>query len=88
MKPNNFAKYLTEFFSDYLTRQKNVSRNTVFSYRDTFKLLIRYCKEVKNIKAEKITLDIWNFTRCVRTLFLFFSKNGSQLSDDGDCNHG
>ena len=58
MKPNNFAKYLTEFFSDYLTRQKNVSRNTVFSYRDTFKLLIRYCKEVKNIKAEKITLDI------------------------------
>jgi site-specific recombinase XerD len=58
MKPTNFSKYLTEFFSDYLSRQKNVSRNTILSYRDTFKLLIRYCKEVKNIKAEKITLDI------------------------------
>ena len=58
MKPTNFAKYLTEFFSNYLTRQKNVSRNTILSYRDTFKLLIRYSQEVKNIKAEKITLDL------------------------------
>jgi integrase/recombinase XerD len=58
MKPTNFAKYLTEFFSDYLSSQKNVSRNTILSYRDTFKLLIRYCQEVKNIKAEKITLDL------------------------------
>jgi integrase/recombinase XerD len=57
MKPTNFAKYLTKFFSDYLARQKNVSRNTVLSYRDTFKLLIRYCQEVKKIPPEKITLD-------------------------------
>ena len=58
MKPTNFSKYITEFFSDYLSRQKNVSRNTILSYRDTFKLLIRYSQEVKNIKAEKITLDL------------------------------
>jgi integrase/recombinase XerD len=58
MKPTNFAKYLTEFFSDYLSRQKNVSRNTILSYRDTFKLLIHYCQEIKKIPAEKITLDI------------------------------
>jgi len=58
MKPTNFAKYLTEFFSDYLSRRKNVSRNTILSYRDTFKLLILYCQEVKKIRAEKITLEI------------------------------
>jgi site-specific recombinase XerD len=58
MKPTNFAKYLTEFFSDYLSKQKNVSQNTILSYRDTFKLLIRYCQEAKKIKAEKITLDL------------------------------
>ena len=58
MKPTNFAKYLTEFFSEYLSRQKNVSRNTIISYRDTFKLFIHYCQEVKKIPAEKITLEI------------------------------
>lgn len=58
MKPTNFAKYLTAFFSDYLSKQKNVSRNTILSYRDTFKLLIQYCQESKKIKAEKITLDL------------------------------
>ncbi len=56
MKPTDFAKYLTEFLSVYLPTQKNVSKNTIRSYRDTFKLLIRYCQEVKKIPVEKITL--------------------------------
>ena len=38
--------------------QKNVSKNTIHSYRDTFKLLISYCQEIKKIPAEKITLNI------------------------------
>ncbi len=58
MKPTNFAKYLTEFLSSYLPTQKNVSKNTIHSYRDTFKLLIRYYQEMKDIPAERITLEI------------------------------
>lgn len=58
MKPTDFAKHLTEFLSVYLPSQKNVSKNTIQSYRDTFKLLIKYCQETKNIRAERITLDI------------------------------
>lgn len=58
MKPTDFAKHLTEFLSVYLPSQKNVSKNTIQSYRDTFKLLIKYCQETKNIQAERITLDI------------------------------
>lgn len=58
VKPTNFAKYLTKFLSDYLVFQKNASKNTIYSYRDTFKLLIKYCQEVKNISAEKITMDV------------------------------
>jgi integrase/recombinase XerD len=57
MKPTDFAKYLTDFFSIYLSTQKNVSQNTIRSYRDTFKLLINYCQEVKKISVEKITID-------------------------------
>lgn len=58
MKPTDFAKYLTDFFSIYLSRQKNVSSNTIHSYRDAFKLLINYCQEVKKTPAEKITLEL------------------------------
>lgn len=58
MKPTDFAKYLTEFLSVYLPSQKNVSKNTIHSYRDVFKLLIKYCQESIGIPAERITLDV------------------------------
>jgi integrase/recombinase XerD len=58
MKPTNFAKYLTEFLSVYLPSQKNLSKNTIHSYRDTFKLLIKFCQEMNSIPAERITLDV------------------------------
>ena len=58
MKPTDFAKHLTEFLSVYLPLQKNSSKNTIYSYRDTFKLLIRYCQEKQNIPAERITMSI------------------------------
>lgn len=58
MKPTNFAKYLTRFLSDYLVFQKNASKNTIYSYRDTFKLLIRYCQDVENISVEQMTMSV------------------------------
>ncbi len=57
MKPTDFAKYLTEFLSVYLPNQKNVSKNTIYSYRDAFKLLINYCQVMKAIPVERITLN-------------------------------
>jgi site-specific recombinase XerD len=58
MKPTDFAKYLTEFLSVYLPAQKNVSKNTIYSYRNTFKLLISFCQENKKIAVEQITLNV------------------------------
>lgn len=58
MKPTNFAVHLTAFLSEYLLTQKNASRNTIASYRDTFKLLLRYCQEQKNIPVERLTMDM------------------------------
>lgn len=57
MKPTDFAKYLTEFLGAYLPSQRNVSRNTIRSYRDTFKLLIQYYQDIKGIRIERITLN-------------------------------
>ncbi len=57
MKPTDFSIYLTQFLSDYLLRQKNVSPNTIRSYRDTFKLLLRYFQERERIPPEKLTMS-------------------------------
>jgi len=56
MKPTDFATHLTGFLSVYLPRQKNASNNTIASYRDTFKLLLHYCEEQKDIPAEKLNM--------------------------------
>ncbi len=58
MKPTDFATHLTEFLSVYLPRQKNASRNTIASYRDTFKLLLRFCLEQKDIPVEKLNMSM------------------------------
>jgi integrase/recombinase XerD len=64
MKQTDFAKTLTRFLSDYLPSQRNVSTNTIKSYRDTFKQVLMYYElelkikpahlTFKKIKAEKI----------------------------------
>jgi site-specific recombinase XerD len=57
MNTTDFAKYLTAFLTVYLQEQKNASRNTIASYRDTFKLLIRFCQEQQEVSAEKLTMN-------------------------------
>jgi len=56
MKENDFSKYLTNFLSLYLPSHRNVSINTIASYRDVFKLLLTFCDEIKGMKPEKITI--------------------------------
>ena len=60
MKPTNFAKYLTDFLTIYLSTQKNVSKNTIYSYRDTFKLLLKFCTEEKALAIERINMEVLN----------------------------
>lgn len=54
MKTADFAKYLTDFFSKYLPGVKNLSSNTIKSYRDAFRLLLVFCSEVRKISPEKL----------------------------------
>ena len=56
MKPTDFSMHLTSFLSDYLPLQRNVSKNTIKSYRDTFKLLLLFCEQEEAIPIEKLTM--------------------------------
>lgn len=40
-----FSPLVQRFFCEYLINQRNVSRATVASYRDTFRLLLRFCDQ-------------------------------------------
>ena len=55
MKQTDFAKSLTYFFTKYLPGQRNLSTNTIRSYRDTFKLLLNFMDVELNTKPEHLT---------------------------------
>ncbi len=57
MKPTDFAKALSHYLSVYLPGQRNVSPNTIKSYRDTFKLFLIYCKQGCGLSIEYICLQ-------------------------------
>ena len=56
MKSTDFAKLLAGYLSRYLPGQRNVSTNTISSYRDTFKLLLIFSRDKKGVLPEHLTL--------------------------------
>lgn len=56
-KPTDFAYVLSKFFSEYLTGLCNFSEHTICSYRDTFKLFLKFCNNEVGLPAEKISFD-------------------------------
>ena len=55
MKQTDFAKTLARYLTDFLPGQRNVSPNTIKSYRDTFKQYLVFMQEEQRIRAERIT---------------------------------
>ena len=56
-KKDDFQYYVTRFLTSYMAGQRNLSRNTISSYADTFRLLLIFFADEKGIRADKITLN-------------------------------
>jgi site-specific recombinase XerD len=56
-KDRDLATYLTKFLSYYLPEIRNLSPNTISSYCDTFRLLLEYCRDVEEMKIEKLMIS-------------------------------
>lgn len=56
MKKNNFAKYITLYFTEYLSGERNVSHNTIRAYSNVFTQFLNYMNDIKQIKADRIDL--------------------------------
>lgn len=67
MNPTDLAKALSHYLAVYLPGQRNVSPNTIKSYRDTFKLFLVYCKQDCHLSIERLCL-----ARIDKTLVLGF----------------
>lgn len=75
----DFASLVTGFLTDYLPFQRNYSKNTVLSYRDTFKLFARFITEFKGIQLRRFSMA--KFDRTTVAEFLEWLRgNGSGIS--------
>ena len=52
----DFAKYLSRFLTEYLPHERNVSTNTIASYRDAFVQYIDFMKDVKEMLNRRLGL--------------------------------
>lgn len=56
MKSTSFALLLHAFFHEWMGKQRNLSRHTVCSYRDTWKLFLRFASERKRRQIAQLSL--------------------------------
>lgn len=78
MKNDDFAYYLSKFFQSYLPGIRNVSENTIHSYRDTFTKLLVYFRDVCGVPPEKMSFSI--LTRESMENFLAYLENEQKCS--------
>lgn len=57
MNETDFALHINGFLSRYLPGQRNLSPNTIISYRDAIKLFLLFCETNKKMRADKIRIS-------------------------------
>ena len=78
MKPYSLAKLLHAFFHEWMGQQRNLSRHTVLSYRDTWKLLLRFVSERK--RREITALSLSDMEAAEVLAFLQYLENDRKVS--------
>lgn len=56
MKPTDLSIHVTHFLTHHLAAQRNLSPNTIKAYRDVFTLLLRFCRDVRGMAIERLSL--------------------------------
>lgn len=74
MKLPSFAILLTRYLTQYLPVQRCLSENTICSYRDTFKLLLVFCRDVKKLDIAKISMAQLD-KKCIEDFLLWLTQS-------------
>lgn len=75
----DYARAVEGFFLEYLPAERGYSQNTIYSYRDSLKLLVRFLVNEKGIKQNRIRLEMIN-RDCVIEFLEWYRKNGASIS--------
>ena len=78
MKPTDFGSNLTNYLTVFLPGQRGISKNTIKSYADTFRLFFIYCRDELGEKPEKLTIS--NFNHELISGFLDWLENNRHNS--------
>ncbi len=73
MKSSDFSVLLTQYLTHYLPVQRNLSGNTIRSYRDTFKLLLIFCRDEKGFNISKLCLTKLD-KNCIEEFLLWLTS--------------
>lgn len=65
MKKNDFQMLIQKFFIERLMKQQKVSPCTVQSYKDTFRIFLKYIYDQLGIKADEVEMDTINSTTVI-----------------------
>ena len=68
MKSLDFALLLSKYLTQYLPAQRDLSSNTICSYRDTFKLLLIFCRDIQGFNIAKLPMTQLD-RKCIEDLF-------------------
>jgi site-specific recombinase XerD len=78
MKKTDFTKATTDYLSHYLPEVRGLSNNTISSYRDTFKQLLTFYAEIKNIPANRMEIRFLTYNNV--TSFLEWLEQERKVS--------
>jgi site-specific recombinase XerD len=78
MQGKSFQALVQKFFLQWLTAQRNVSPETVKSYRDAFKLFIKYLEAFHKIRPSAVTINCLEAKYIVGFLDFLEKKRGNQ----------
>lgn len=78
MKTHSLASLLHAFFHEWMGNQRNLSRHTVCSYRDAWKLFLRFVSAQK--RREVAELSLTDLQACEVLAFLTHLENNRKVS--------
>ena len=80
MKKNDFAQYIADFLTQYLAVTRNLSANTIVSYRDAFIILLKFMNNTYSIKPEKLGIPDFSPDRIKDFLNYLETELGNSIS--------
>lgn len=77
---NPLWRYMKDYFSVYLPKQRNVSPHTITACRDTWNLLLRYLRKEKGMKLQNLQISDINSSIVQEFLDFMESEKGWKVS--------